>query len=467
MTYPSPKRPPDRRVTRKHLAAVGALTLASGLLAACSGGSGKTELTWYINPDSGGQDAVAANCSTDAYTVKTQVLPQDAGQQRIQLARRLEAHDAGIDLMSLDPPYTAEFANAGLLATIPDDVQDAIKNGGGPADGPPQAFQGAVDAATWEDKVVAFPFWSNTQVLWYRKDAAEAAGLDMTQPVTWDQIIDASVKLNQDQGANNTKIGVQANKYEGYVVWINALISGAGGSIIEDPSKGADAPVTINSPAGEDAAAVIEKLASSTAAEPDLSVSNEGTVLGPFWARDAKGNVIPDAGGFNLNWTFVYTNYQGLVGLSPAEGGISEADFANLGWARYPETVAGEDSRPPYGGIGLGVSAYSDDKEDALKAAACITNADNQGVNAELTGNMPASRAGYEYPALQKIYPADLLQLFQESVDAAAPRTVTPYWSDISSSIQSTWHPAASVTDATPAKSADFMEEVLQGKRLL
>ena len=47
------------------------------------------------------------------------MLPQDAGQQRIQLARRLAAGDPAIDLMSLDPPFTAEFANAGFLAKIP------------------------------------------------------------------------------------------------------------------------------------------------------------------------------------------------------------------------------------------------------------------------------------------------------------------------------------------------------------
>ena len=68
---------------------------------------------------------------------------------------------------------------------------------------------------------------------------------------------------------------------------------------------------------------------------------------------------------------------------------------------------------------------------------------ENQGINAEMTGNMPASTAGYDYPALAELYPEDLLKLFQESVDAAAPRSVTPYWSDISSSLQNTWHPPA------------------------
>ena len=67
---PAPSAP-TRRVGRT-LAAC-ALIGASGALAACSSGddSGKPELIWYINPDAGGQDAVAENCSTDDYTIDT------------------------------------------------------------------------------------------------------------------------------------------------------------------------------------------------------------------------------------------------------------------------------------------------------------------------------------------------------------------------------------------------------------
>ncbi|UUZ60250.1 hypothetical protein [Nocardioides sp. B-3] len=64
----------------------------------------------------------------------------------------------------------------------------------------------------------------------------------------------------------------------------------------------------------------------------------------------------------------------------------------------YPQSVEGEESRPPYGGIGIGVSDASDEKELALEAAECPVSPENRGVNAELTGNMPASAAGYEYP---------------------------------------------------------------------
>jgi trehalose/maltose transport system substrate-binding protein len=422
-------RPRGRRVA----GSVATLALASSLLTACGGDGGKPELVWYINPDSGGQAAIAEDCSTDDYTITTQVLPQASDQQRIQLARRLAAKDPAIDLMSLDPPFTAEFADAGFLAKVPQDAKSQLEEQG--------TFQGAMDAATWEDELVVFPFWSNTQVLWYRKSFVEKAGIDMSKPVTWDQIIDAASE-------NDGKIGVQANKYEGYVVWINALIESAGGHILEDADKGVDATLTIQDEPGKIAAGIIEKLASSPASPSDLSVSNEGTAGSTFGS---------DQGSFLVNWTYIFHNYDETA-----------PDVAkDIGYTRYPQAVEGEDSRPPYGGIGIGVSEFSDEKEYALEAAACLVEPDQQGKNAEMTGNMPASTAGYEYPALKEIYPQDLLQLFQDSVNAAAPRTVTPYWSDVSSSIQGTWHPPASVDDNTPESSKEFIEEILKGGKLL
>jgi len=435
---PHPSRRPTRRARALAIGAV--LALTAGLLAACGGSSGKPTLTWYINPDPSapagskgpfGQAGIAARCSTKDYTIKVQQLPGDATQQRIQLARRLAAKDSGIDLMSLDPVFTGEFANAGFLAPIPDQLAQEIKS---------TTLSGAVDGATWNGKLVVAPLWANTQLLWYRKSFAQKAGLDMTKPVTWDQIIKAA----SDNGGT---VGVQANKYEGYVVWINALIEGAGGSIIQDASKGSDAKVTIDSNAGRDAAAVIKDLAGSGAAEGDLSVSNEGTVLGPF---------ASSKGAFIVNWTFIYSNYKD-----------DKATLADLGWTRYPETVAGTPSKPPLGGINIGINKHSSHVDDATAAAQCITSSDNQVTYAVDTGNMPASKAAYDSPDLKKAYPSDLLQAFSSSIDAAGPRPVTPYWSDISSAIQSTWHSPRSVGSGTPKKSADFITDVLKGRKLL
>ena len=424
---------------RRPLALAAALAMASGLLAAC-GSSGKPTLTWYINPDSTppagfkgpfGQAGIAARCSTADYQIKVQTLPGDATQQRIQLARRLAVKDKGIDLMSLDPVFTGEFANAGFLATIPDDLTTQLKSA---------TLSGALNGATWDGKLVVAPLWANTQLLWYRKSFAQKAGLDMSKPVTWDQIIKAA----SDNGGT---VGVQANKYEGYSVWVNALIAGAGGSIIQDASAGEDAKITIDSDAGRSAAKVVSDLAHSKAAEPDLSVSNEGTVLGPF---------ATDQGAFQVNWTFIYANYKADKNTS-----------SDLGWTRYPETVAGKPSRPPLGGINIGINAASSHLADAVAATKCITSEANQVEYAVETGNMPARKAAYDAADLKKAYPTDLLEAFRDSIKAAAPRPVTPYWSDISSAIQSTWHPPNSVSQSTPEKSASFIADVLKTRRLL
>ncbi len=428
------------RWRRRVLALAASAVAAAGLLTACGGGDGPPQLTWYINPDPNppegfegafGQAGIAERCSTDAYTIRTELLPQSATEQRIQLLRRLVAEDSSISLMSLDPVFTAEFAEAGFLEPLPDALASRLQQ---------ETLGGAVDGATWDDRLVAAPLWANTQVLWYRKSLAEKAGLDMTKPVTWDQIIDAASQ-------NDATVGVQANKYEGYVVWINSLIQGAGGDIVSNTEAGPDASVDIGSEAGVTTAEVIRKLASSSAAQADLSVSNEGTVLGPLSGP---------RGGFMVNWTFAYNNYKG--------GDIED----DLGWARYPATVAGEQSRPPIGGINVGVSPYGSAVDAAMQAVECIPSEREQVRYAIETANMPAATAAYQDAELREQFPGDLLELWQQSIDTGGPRPASPYWATIVNATLNRWHPADSVNpESTPESSASYIEDALQGKVLL
>ncbi len=169
------RRSPLRRVLG--LGVVG--VLAATLLSAC-GEEGKPTLHWYVNPD--GVDTFqtyAKECSTDQYDISVELLPSGATDQRIQLARRLAAEDSSTDLMNLDPVFVAEFANAEWLAEIPGDLADEIT---GSLEGEGDYLAGAADTVVWEDKPFAIPLWANTQVLWYRKSLAEAAGLELTDP---------------------------------------------------------------------------------------------------------------------------------------------------------------------------------------------------------------------------------------------------------------------------------------------
>ena len=79
----------------------------------------------------------------------------------------------------------------------------------------------------------------------------------------------------------------------------------------------------------------------------DLSVSNEGTAGGTFGGPQ---------GAFMVNWTYIWTNYDAT------QPEVKD----DLGFTRYPQSTQGEESRPPYGGIGVGVSAYSEHVDEAM-----------------------------------------------------------------------------------------------------
>jgi len=139
---------------RRTISAGAALALLA--LAACGGETGPPVLNWYTINDDGGQATIAEACTEEAdgeYVIDVSMLPLESTAQREEFARRLAAEDDSIDIMGLDPPFVPEFAEAGFLAEVPDELQDT--------DG---IVQGAVDSATWGDDLVAVPLFANVQL---------------------------------------------------------------------------------------------------------------------------------------------------------------------------------------------------------------------------------------------------------------------------------------------------------------
>jgi multiple sugar transport system substrate-binding protein len=431
-----------RRIRRRLAGAAATVVLASSLAACGSGGGGGTPtLTWYINPDSGGQAEIAARCTAAAngqYAIATSQLPRDSPAQREQLVRRLAASDSSIDIMSLDVPFGPELSQAGFLAPVPDDVANRVSEGVG---------AGSLASATWNDKLVAVPFWANTQLLWYRKSVAQAAGLDMSQPVTWDQL----VKAAQDQ---SKILSAQGKRSESLTVWFNALIESAGGSIISknstDPKK---VELGLASPAGVRAAEVMKEVAASGAVGPAFSTASEDTSATQFEGPDA---------GFMVNWPFVWAR-----ALKAAKAGTLQASVPDdYGWALYPRVDADKPSAPPLGGINLGVGAFSQHVDFAYAATECITSDQNQAYYMTTNGNPAASVAVYGDPEVLKVFP--MAPVIRESLELAKPRPLTPYYSEVSGGIQREYHPPASVQPGvTGKKAADLISAVLRGDQLL
>jgi multiple sugar transport system substrate-binding protein len=418
------------------------LAVAAPLAACASEGSGPPTLVWYINPDDGGQATIAQQCTeaaNGAYAIKVETLPRDASAQREQLARRLAASDSSIDIMSLDPPFIPELAEPGFLAPVPDAVASKVTQ---------NVVAGALAGAKWKDKLVTVPFWANTQLLWYRKSVAQAAGLDpATAPVTWDQIMKAA----KDQGKY---LSVQGTKAESLTVWINALVASGGGKIIENPSAPAEElKLGLESPAGEAAATIMGTIGKENLGGPALPTEDESASLTIFQG---------DKGSFMVNWPFVWS----ATNAGVKDGTLPQSLVDDIGWALYPQVTADKPSAPPYGGINLGVGAFSKHVDLAYQATECIVTPEHQAQYFATNGNPPSNTESYADPAVKTAFP--MADVIRQSLEQAVPRPQTPYYNEVSTGLQQTWHPPSSVDPkTTPTKSTDYITAVLHGEQLL
>lgn len=433
-------RSPGGRSRRRGVAGAAALLVTAGTLAACGSDDGASTLTWYINPDSGGQAEIASRCTEEAggaYRIETAQLPRESAAQREQLIRRLAAEDSSIDLMSLDPPYIPEFAQAGFLAPVPEDVAERVTE---------DVVQSAIDGSTWDDELVAVPFWANTQLFWYKKSVAEEAGLDPeNEPVTWEQLV--QVAEEQD-----TAIAAQGIRAEALTVWLNALIESAGGSIIEETAEDpADIQFGLESEAAVAAAEVMNAV--SAVGGPAFSTAGEDANVTDFEEGDAA---------FMVNWPFVWPR-----ALAAVEAGTLEQSVPDdYGWALYPRVTEDEESAPPYGGINIGIGAFSEDVEAAYEAAECIVSEENQAYYFTTNGNPAAKASVYDDPDVLEIFPQ--APVIRESLENAAPRPQTVYYSEVSGALQREYHPASGLDPQTVGTDAqELITAVLAGEQLL
>jgi multiple sugar transport system substrate-binding protein len=392
---------------------VGAASLAAtcALVAAGCGGSsgGPVTLNYLGALDPGGTNTKAAKeCSQQSggkYVIQQTPVATSADASRELIVRRLAAGDKNIDLVSMDTIWTPEFAEAGWLRELKGaEKEDALKD---VLDGPKASVQ-------WKGKTVGVPLNTNAQLLWYRKD------LVPKPPETWDEMIAMAKKLPPGEG----NILEQGQKYEGYVVWFNNLVSSAGGTIVN-----AEGRPTLDASAVK-AAQIIKDVATSGRVDASLSTSQEDQARLAFEAGK---------GAFELNWPYVYASARTDAETSP----VTKKVFENMGYARWPGVNKGEPSKVSIGGANLGIPNTGQHQELATQAALCMTTGKWQAQEAINEGLPPVMNSTYDDPAVRKVYPfADLLR---EQLKDSVVRPPTPSYSDVTLAIQDTLHPPASI----------------------
>ena len=412
------------------MAAWSALVLTTGLLAGCRADSDDLTLNFYTAADAATQYAqAAADCTAAAagrYRIVQHSLPRQADDQRLQLARRIVGGDSSLDIIGLDVTWTAEFAEAGWVEPFPDEVANRVRTG---------TLEGPLRTATWQDRLYAAPLNTNTQLLWYRKDLMPEG----RAPQTWDELIGIAEGLAQAR--RPSWIEVQAQQYEGIVVWFNSLLTSAGGRIVDEDGT----TVTLDrGDAARRALEVMARVGGALGADPSLPQRDEG---------GARLAMESGQAAFQINYPFV------LPGIEKNGGGAFLDDSGNptgrdtgrrvvdeFAWAPYPAMDPGRPATVTLGGFNLAVPTTSEHPTEAFEAIECLRNRDNQLRNAVDAGVPPTLAALYDDPAFQAKYPA--WQAIKSSLDAAGVRPASPAYQSISIVLSADLSPPSAIDPA-------------------
>lgn len=423
-------------------AAAGVIVLP---LAACGGGdsaSGPPTVNWYIGneawlSDSDGVQGVVSACNAQAdgkFRLTTAPLPTNPDGQREQLVRRLASEDSSIDLIGMDVTWTAEFAQAGWIAPF---APGELTNVGDES----KVLAGPWSSAQWDDKQFGAPLNSNTRLLWYRKSLLG----DRPVPQTWDQLIATAKELNspiQETGARAESLNVT----------FNALVESAGGAEV----KFEDGKTVVDLPAEptKKAISILAQLARSPLAPNGQTNAGENENRLAF-------QTAPASSAFMINWPFVW----------PSVESANPEIASDYGWAPYPRVDANTPAKAPLGGYNLGIGAFTKHREAAIAAINCLTSPAQQRIIATVGGQPSVLRDLGDDPEIAKKLP--MVGLMAEQLETAAPRPVTPQYSDVSLAVREVLHPTRSLPvdgaalDSTYKDLRDLIDKALKSEAVL
>jgi len=340
-------------------------------------------------------------------------LSDKADEQRASMIQNHNNKGASkYDIISVDVVWTAEFAATGVVMELPKAEFDTT--GYLPA---------AVDAATYFDKLYAFPSTSDGAMLYYRKDLLDAAKVT-APPKTWDEM-KAICKTVIADNPGMTCYGGQFQKYEGLTCNIAEWINSAGGQFLDKDGK-----PQVNSPeAMAGVNALLDSFKDGTISKEQLTWQEE-----PSRQAFQDGKLV-----FLRNWPYVYANAQKTDGSSKIVDKFAVAPIPGL--TDYGVSTLG--------GHNMGVPAEASNLGTVKAFTLWWNNQEQQKVHVIATSNAPTIETLYTDPDLVKQFP--YLTTLHESILKAQSRPKAVKYGDVTAAIQDATYSALNGSDAKAA----------------
>jgi trehalose/maltose transport system substrate-binding protein len=220
------------------------------------------------------------NKQSKGFKVKQREMPIDTGQYFDKMRIQFQAGGGDIDSIIGDVIWPAQFAANGWVTDLSDRFKDTD-----------EFLPGPMQAATYQDKVYAVPWYTDAGLLYYRKDLLEKSGYS-APPQTWDKLIQMAKKVSKDQGIKDGFV-YQGAEYEGGVCNGLEYIRTYGGDVLDpkDPTK-----VIIDSPGSV--------AGMTTWADTIKSGASPKAVL--QYKEDESAAFLNDEAVFIRNWPYMY-----------------------------------------------------------------------------------------------------------------------------------------------------------------
>jgi multiple sugar transport system substrate-binding protein len=426
-----------RELSRRDFLKVGGAGLAGAALlgaAGCGGGEqsgGATELYFTGPPDTTGTTDKLIKEFNDKNKGKYKVIFQqgnaDTGQRLDKLRTQFQAGGENIDVILGDVIWTAELAESGWISDLSDRFPESKQQ---------QFLPGSVEAITFNGKPYGMPWFTDTGLLYYRKDLLKKSGFN-GPPKTWDELKQMTRKVRRD---SDIKFGFvfQGAKSEAGVCDGCEFIWGHGGNVLDpsDPTK-----VLVDSPQAIEGLETERSMITDGISPEAVTVYEETETEGEFLRGDAV---------FLRNWPYVYS----LIGTSA----YPKLKTDQVGVSELPSA----DGKPGNGTVGdqpLYISTSSKYPDAAWKFIEFLSASEQQRLRALEGSFLPTRSDLYDDPEIQDSVP--VVALAKEALQHTRPRPVSPYYSDMSLEMQDQFN-ASLKGDTTPEEAARTLKSELE-----
>ncbi|MBR7741682.1 extracellular solute-binding protein [Phycicoccus sp. BSK3Z-2] len=304
------------------------------------------------------------------------------------LPRKIDTAVAGGEVPDIVQPSTGlqTFVTNGAIAPVPADLVDTSIY-----------FDGALDAATFDDVLYGVPWYVTVQSYYFREDIAEEAGLEA--PTTWDEAVEFAGAM-QEEGVD---IG-NAQFTTGVGAWqtVLPLIFQAGGNVVDDEGN-----FVLDSPEVVEALDHYQRFFREGVADPTYTI----TAAGEVEADLADGRV----------GSYTTGSYSYGIALDALDG-----DESKIGVSPLP---AGPESNAGYlGGSTLSVMEGAENADAAWKFIRYATTVEAEQQAYDVSGVLPAARDSWNSGPLADSAEG---QAFAAQLEESVPAPKVLTWTEV------------------------------------